>query len=176
MSDNPYATPQVVDVPVQPLSDVEAVRKEHLGTEASIKSIGLLYGLGAFFLVVVAFTPFDEKTEFEQLYSALFGGLAVLYAFMGFAIRRFKAWARWIAVVLSVPGLIGFPIGTVISIYFLYLLLGRKGAMVFSAPYQEVIAATPHIKYKTSKWVWIALGLLLLVFGFIMVMAFVSAR
>jgi hypothetical protein len=60
-------------------------------------------------------------------------------------------------------GLIGFPIGTLISVYFLYLLLSQKGAYVFSPEYAQVIAATPHIQYKTSIVVWIFLGLLLVV-------------
>ena len=176
MSDNPYAAPQSIDVPVELLSDVEAVRKEHLGTEASIKSIGLLYWLAAFFLAIATFgISMDRPSVNGPAYTAFLIGLAALYGITGFAIRRLKPWARWVAVVLSIPGLIGFPIGTIISIYFLYLLLCRKSAMVFSAPYQDVIAATPHIKYRTSKWVWIVLGLLLAVFGLIIVMSLMSA-
>ena len=60
---------------------------------------------------------------------------------------------------MSVVGLIGFPIGTLISGYILYLLWGKKGRVIFSPEYQAVIAATPHVKYKTSIVVWILLGL-----------------
>ncbi len=33
--------------------------------------------------------------------------------------------------------------------------------------------STPQIKYKTSKWVWIALGLLVAVIGFIGFIGFI---
>lgn len=175
MSENPYSPPQVVDIPVPLLSDAEVIRKEHLGTEASIKSIGLLYWLGAAFLAVAGFGLSAEKeTAYGPALVAVFAALAILYGFMGFAIRRFKPWSRWVAVILTVPGLFKFPVGTLISGYIIYLLLGRKGTMVFSASYQEIIAATPHIKYKTSKWVWIALGALLMIFGLIAVLAAMS--
>ena len=70
-----------------------------------------------------------------------------------------------IAIVLSAIGLLGFPIGTLISAYFLYLLVSEKGKVVFSDEYKEVIRKTPHIRYKTSIVVWIFLGLLLLLIG-----------
>ena len=50
--------------------------------------------------------------------------------------------------------------GTLIGFYMLYLLLSKKGTMVFSPEYKEIIAQTPHMKYKTSPVVWIALGLI----------------
>jgi hypothetical protein len=52
------------------------------------------------------------------------------------------------------------PIGTLINAYILYLVFSRKGRTILSEDYQQVIAATPHIKYKTSIIVWIFLGLL----------------
>ncbi|PAW69614.1 MAG: hypothetical protein B9S38_09450 [Verrucomicrobiia bacterium Tous-C4TDCM] len=71
--------------------------------------------------------------------------------------------------------LIGFPIGTLIGAYILYLLLGAKGKMVFSPEYQAVIAQTPHIRYRTSKVVWILLGLVLLIIVFGLVALFIKA-
>ena len=41
-------------------------------------------------------------------------------------------------------------------------LLGKKANMVFSPEYQDIIAATPHVKQKTSMAVKILLALLLL--------------
>ena len=46
--------------------------------------------------------------------------------------------------------------------YILYLIFGKKGQMIFSPGYQEIVAETPDIKYKTSKVVWIVLLLLIL--------------
>ena len=56
-------------------------------------------------------------------------------------------------------GLLGFPIGTLINAYILYLFLSKKGRTIYSPEYQEVIAATPHVKYRTSIVVWILLAL-----------------
>jgi ABC-type multidrug transport system permease subunit len=57
--------------------------------------------------------------------------------------------------------MLGFPIGTLINAYILYLFLSKKGRTVFSPGYQEVIAATPDVKYKTSIVVWIFIALVL---------------
>jgi hypothetical protein len=65
--------------------------------------------------------------------------------------------------VFGAIGLLGFPVGTLIAGYLLYLLWSEKGNVVFSPRYQRVMQATPHIKYKTSIIVWIFLGLLGLV-------------
>jgi hypothetical protein len=94
-------------------------------------------------------------------------GLGILQGATAMGIRKLQNWARYVAVVFSVIGLLGFPIGTIISAYFLYLLLSQKGTMVFSDEYKEIIAATPHLKYKTSIIVIILLILLvvILVFG-----------
>jgi len=54
--------------------------------------------------------------------------------------------------------LIGFPIGTLIHGYILYLYWGTKGRKVFSPEYKQIIAGTPHVKYKTSIIIWILLG------------------
>ena len=47
--------------------------------------------------------------------------------------------------------------------------------MVFSPEYQAVIAQTPHIRYRTSKVVWILLGLVLLIIVFGLVALFIKA-
>jgi hypothetical protein len=47
---------------------------------------------------------------------------------------------------------------------------------VFSDEYKRVIAETPHIKYRTSIVVWIFLGLLLLLFGAMFLVAIFGAR
>ena len=42
--------------------------------------------------------------------------------------------------------------------YILYLMLSEKGSVVFSPAYKEIIARTPHIKYRTSLILKIALA------------------
>jgi hypothetical protein len=88
--------------------------------------------------------------------------LGALSIFVGRGIRALRPWARTTAIVLSCIGLLGFPVGTVIHGYILYLLLSQKGKRIFEPDYPEIVAATPDIKYRTSVVVWIVLGLLLL--------------
>ena len=178
-SENPYAVSGgLMDTASGQLStDVESIRKQYLSHEASVKSIGLLYWLGGIILLLVTVVyliggvrmMLDPKTVpggAVLLVLAIFvGSLAVFQITVAMAIGKLKPWSRIAATVLSCIGLLGFPIGTLINGYFLYLLQSKKGEYVFSAPYQQVIAATPHIKYKTSIVVWILLGILLVLIG-----------
>jgi lipopolysaccharide/colanic/teichoic acid biosynthesis glycosyltransferase len=47
--------------------------------------------------------------------------------------------------------------------------------MVFSPEYQQIIEITPNVRYKTSKVVWIVLGVLGLVIIALIVLAIVVA-
>ena len=94
-----------------------------------------------------------------------------------------KSWARWTEVVLSSillliylivivsmavqpsnpdagPTIGGSVVLSLILGYILYLLLSKKGSMVFSPEYRLIIERTPHIKYRTS---WILKGCLIFV-------------
>ena len=101
---------------------------------------------------------------------------AALLGATGFGLRQQKPWSRIIATVGSVISLIGFPMGTIIGGYILYLLWGEKGRTVFSPAYTGVIAATPHLKYKTSIIVWILLGLLGLLTATLIVLMTIRSR
>lgn len=187
MSENPYSAPQTFDTPPSLNSEAEAIRKEHIKTEASIKSIGILYYLGSMGIFVVALSMLmasgsDETNTVRDgrvagllgatwLGAALLGALAVFQFVTGTAIRKFKPWSRIAVGILSGIGLLGFPVGTLINAYILYLIFSKKGQMVFSESYKEIIAATPHVKYKTSKVVWILLGILVATFIGVMVVA-----
>ena len=54
-------------------------------------------------------------------------------------------------------GLIGFPVGTLINAYILYVVFCEQGRMVFSDDYHEIIRRTPHIRCRGSILVWILL-------------------
>ena len=73
------------------------------------------------------------------------------------------------------PIVIGYGFGGLIIGYILYLLLSPKGSMVFSDEYKEIIARTPHIRYKSS-----CLMVFLIVFVVVLVViglfAFIGAR
>lgn len=167
MTENPYEAPQTFDAPPAQASDAEVVRREHLNTEASIKSVGILYFLGGCALLVGGISTLGNLGEMdgvaslgEQAAVGLILAMGIAQFIVGFAVRKLKPWSRIGVGILSGIGLIGFPVGTLISGYILFLVFGKKGKMVFSEPYKEIIAATPHVKYKTSKVVWIILGII----------------
>ena len=51
----------------------------------------------------------------------------------GFGLLMFKPWARILGIVLSALQLIGFPIGTAIGIYGLWVLLNKDTERLFSS-------------------------------------------
>lgn len=151
------------------VSASEQIRKAHLSHEASIRSVGQLYLLGAVFLIpasiisLVSVTGMKDR-EVSVIFAAFFllclGGFQLA---VGLGLRKLKSWTRIASGIISGFGLLAIPLGTLINGYILYLLFSKKGSTVFSADYQRVIADTPHIKYRTSILVWIVLGLLVLV-------------
>jgi len=171
MSENPYQAPQTFEIPASQFTDAEAIRQAHIKTEASIKSVGILYWLAAIAVVIASIpiiTAAIDHSDMTVLQLATGVGLlalGILQFIVGFEIRRLKGWARIAVAILSGIGLLGFPIGTLINAYILFLFFGKKGRMIFSPPYKEIIAATPHVKYKTSKWVWIILIVVVLFIG-----------
>jgi len=144
----------------------EQIRNEHLKHEASLKSVGFLYFLLATFLLLACFgmaisAANDSQPMPAALMAALFFGLAAILISSGIGLRRLKPWARVPAGIISGLGLLGFPVGTLINAYVLFLLFSTKGRMVFSPEYHRVMQETPHIKYRTSIVLWILLGLVL---------------
>lgn len=173
---NPYSPTSNVGSIYSGTTDVDAIeayRKAHLKHEASIQSIGTLYLLGTIFMAPVGLAMLLggigvlAEPQGRDVSAALFAGaiglgyfmLGAFQGYVGWGLRKLKHWARTPAIVLSVIGLLAIPIGTMISIYFLYLLLSEKGKIIMSPPYQDVIAQTPHIKYRMSIVIWILLGL-----------------
>jgi hypothetical protein len=177
---NPYAPPQatVADLNVVG-SEAEAIRQEHIKHEASIRSVGVLYYLGGGFmllgaLALIGLLGTSQDTPFLYgmglAYLAL-GGLSIA---LGRGIRAYRPWARTTGIVLAAIGLLGFPIGTLINGYILYLFLAQKGKRIFEPDYPDIVAATPHIKYRTSLVLWVVLGLLLLAMAALIASAVVS--
>lgn len=170
---NPYA-PTVSGGAVTPdLTDAENLRRTYLNHEASVKSIGTLYLLAAIFWVPIGLSMLAPALFLEGgaanaamlIIGFLYLGIGLLQGYAGLGLRRLTNAGRIFGIVFGIIGLIGVPIGTLISIYILYLLISQKGKVVFSDTYRQAIAQTPHIKYKTSIVVWILLGLVLLLVG-----------
>lgn len=181
---NPYASPLAEykeQISGGSDSEAEATRKRLLKHEAGIKSAGSLFILGA--LVMGLFSFVYIAAGISGLASGA-GGDAVPAGFMiglglflllmsglqmwvGFGLRACNPQVRIPAIILAALGLLNIPIGTLINGYFLYLFCSSKGSEVLSRNYQQVIAKTPHIKYRTPVVVWVLLVLLiaLAVFG-----------
>ena len=157
---NPYAAPTARVEDAGANAEAEAIRRAHINHEASIKAVGALYYLGGVLAIVVGVGSLLGPRDAGLLVTGvLFLVIGVAQFFAGWGVRALRAWGRIMGIVLSGLGLLAFPIGTLINGYILYLFLAKKGRTIFDAEYQDVIAATPHIKYRTSIVVWILLAL-----------------
>jgi hypothetical protein len=156
MEINPYAAPQ--SQVLQMTTQDEIVRREHLNTEASIKTIGILYYLGGVALISISVISLTSEGQRNGGYILLLGvSLLLVGAGMGVAaygLRRLKSWARPLTILISslavIVGLINLSWAVVIHIYILAQMLGSQGKFVMAPEYQRIIAATPHVKRKTS--------------------------
>ncbi len=167
---NPYAPPQADILPgsVEAPEDAEVVRRELLNHETSIRGIGSLYLLGAFLcgfgmvvMLIMAAAQFSVETSPVMLGGALFYALlGWISYYLGRGLRRLDEKVLIGTTILAVIGLLGFPFGTLINIYVLYLLHSQKGKRVMTPEYQAVIAHTPHIKYRTPLWLIILVVLI----------------
>ena len=172
MTDNPFESPtaELVDAP-PPASEAtasdEATRRELLKHEASILAIGRLMRLGALFMGLVALSMLaagvatDESPGVMTGIAVVYGGLAVVSGWCGTRLRNLDPRGRVPAAVFNGIGLIGFPIGTLVSGYILYLLLSERGRRVLSIEYQGIVARTPHIRYRTPVVVLVVAALLI---------------
>ena len=170
---NPYAAPQADLTQPVPLN-VEATRRHLLKHEASIRSVGTLYFLGGIVLLFSGVSVFAVNAP-EPLVGVLLFAIGILQLWLAVGLRKLKRVARiptmilaaigllGFPMVLAGIGLLGFPVGIIISAYILYFLGSQKGVQVFSDEYAEIIAATPHIKYRSSKLIIVLLILIVAV-------------
>jgi hypothetical protein len=177
--ENPYQAPASAgEVSGLPPDSPESIRRAHLNHEASVRSIGnlcylgaILWSLGATF-AISSLSNLQRQPDGWVSAAGLVGdflvglilpvAMALLLFFGGRGLRKLTPWGRVVGIVIGVIGLAAIPVGTILGIYILYLLLSKKGKMVFSPAYKEVRAATPDVKYKTSMVVWVVLGIFIL--------------
>ena len=110
----------------------EAIRNQHLKHEASVKSVGVLYYIGGTALVLVGIgTLIAAATKSGGFAEAMICVVLFLLGagqiLVGTGLRRLRRWARVPTGILSGLGLLGFPIGTLINAYVLYLIFSPKG-------------------------------------------------
>lgn len=173
---NPYSPPSTNAAPPRApasagsMPNTALVRHTHLNHEASIKAIGSLYFLTAFASmgmvirdVAAAVMGATGATAEMLITLAIAVPMSGLHVVVGVGLRRMRKWVKAPVGAIAGLGLLNFPFGTLINAYVLYLVFSRKGAMVLSEEYAEVVRQTPHIKYKTSIVVWVLLGLVVFV-------------
>jgi hypothetical protein len=171
---NPYAPPKAEVADVVPTAGEEAaIRQDHIKTEASIRSIGILYYLcsGLLLFLAVSFLAGGDPRKFDTSFpvvgsSLLTLALGLLGIFIGRGIRNLRPWARVAVIMLAslgcIVGVARLSLGIVVQVYILYLLFSKKGRRIFASDYPDIVAATPEIKYRTSIVIWILLGLVVL--------------
>ncbi len=151
---NPYAPPVAAPSPGQ-LTETEKIRWDHLKFESGFRGVGgayILLGAAGALIGALLLSILSQGFEGEVAFWALFFlALTVVLWWLAFGLRNLKEGVRKPAFVFGVIGLLAFPIGTILNGYLLYLLMSAKGKRTLSPDYQQIIAATPHIYYK-SPW------------------------
>lgn len=195
---NPFAAPRAEVRRGRQFDDEdEYIRRQYLNHEASLKSVGYLYVLGAALLLFSMFLPIKEmlgkapgvNPDKQVVLTAVvlgfvYLGVALLNLALAYGLIRLQNWARWTTFGLTIFNLVlivgirifvtattgkpGIPLPVLVIVliiqgYIIYLTVSPKAEVVCSQEYKEIIARTPHIRYKTSIAVWILLGLICLV-------------
>ncbi|MBI5955772.1 MAG: hypothetical protein HY871_02115 [Chloroflexi bacterium] len=65
------------------------------------------------------------------IFCGVFAIFALLAAFFGWGLWKLKNWARILTIVFSIPGLLGIPIGTIISGLIIWYLLKEDVKVAF---------------------------------------------
>jgi hypothetical protein len=60
--------------------------------------------------------------------------LGVLHLWLGAALRRYRSWARLLALAVAVINLVLFPFGTALGAYALWVLLTDEGRSLYLTP------------------------------------------
>lgn len=143
-------------------SEIERIREEHLTHETNLKGIGALMILGSVLMGIGVLGTAASRTLTGV--EIIIPGLLLLVVFwLGIQYRRLSPSVRIPGTLFACIGLLGFPVGTLLNGFVLYLIHSEKGKMVLSKDYQAIVAATPHIKYKTSKVAWAVLIIIVVV-------------
>ena len=154
-------------VGVTPTNEVVAIREAHLNHEASIKAIGSIQYfssavMGILVLIGLVISLEGEKDIGGFIALAILALMTYAFYWLGRGIRNLDRRVRVPMGLVCAIGLLGFPIGTLVNGYFLYLFFGEKGKLVMSEEYQRIIEQTPHLAYQTPMLVKVFAAILLL--------------
>jgi hypothetical protein len=96
---------------------------------------------GFIFLLLVGLAPVTGEPEPMWILSLVGTAVGLLMAALGlpgllagYGLLTRKPWARVLAIVVGILGLINFPVGTAIGIYTLWVLMQPAAAEYFAAP------------------------------------------
>lgn len=89
-------------------------------------------GLGAVLLAAMAE---DAMIAGPILFAIMvvMGFIMAINVAAGWGLLAMKDWARWLALVLGVFGLLNFPIGTVAGVFKIWYFLSAEGQQAFDA-------------------------------------------
>ncbi|WP_146585090.1 hypothetical protein [Posidoniimonas polymericola] len=155
------------------IAHLERIRRTHLSREATIESLGLVcylvgvLGIGLLALAVAFLDLLITTGVIELLLVLVYLAFLAVTVWVGIGLRGLSSSARIPGIVLSVIWLLASapmfnPITLLISMSGLWCLLGKKASYIFTPEYKHVIAATPHVRYKTSAVSWILLAILII--------------
>jgi hypothetical protein len=99
--------------------------------------LGILAALVAFAVIVGGGLISGDQTAIRitTIVALVIGGFVVLISvpgiLAGIGLLSFKPWARILAIILALLDLPGFPVGTVLGIYSLWVLLDSESSQLF---------------------------------------------
>jgi hypothetical protein len=184
--DNPYSPPTAkIDDKVGATGGMEQIRQKNIRHEVQLKSIGSLYGLAGILLgissIAMLVTLFGSDSNMSAEQSPMFAGILAFYGVlsaimlaMAYGYRQLMPWVKIPGTVLSAFGMLGIPVGTLINGYILYLIWCKQGQTILADGYQDIIRATPHVKYKRTLGDKIALGIVIAMLVGVAILIFVS--
>jgi hypothetical protein len=167
MAGNPYQAPVAAVGDVDgPVGDAERIRREHIGHERQLRAVGTLYlfggllGLIGGLALLVATLGSEPFVGVAVVMAAVYLVISIGALVVGWGYRKLAPWVRIPGTALAAVGLLGIPIGTIISLAILWMIWSAKGKVVLSPDYAAIVAATPHVRYRMTVVDWIVWGLL----------------
>ena len=157
--------------------DPAAVRQAHIRHERQLKSVGLLFGLGAAAMFSsLVFLLYIETTQPRAGTSSLpvvfvFAPMALLLGTLAYGYRRLRPWVKYLGTPVSCLGLLAIPVGTLIHGYILYLLWCDQGRRILQPDYDAIIRSTPEVRYIATTGDKVAMALLILLIVGLVAMA-----